>query len=139
MTSRRTGFLLLEAIVAAALLAVLLGVSLRVLGATAVQRRGVEKRVVALQEAAGAMERARALAWDELTLERLEEIAISPEAEPILSGASVRWTVEDSTSQPATRHVVVEITWQSPAGPTAPVRLNYWAYAPQGASPGGAP
>ena len=122
--------MLIEAIVSAFLIGVLLFVSLRVLSAAAMQRRAIDKRAVALEEAAGAMQRARALAWDELTVERLNAIKLSPQIDPMLSGASLRWSVEDSTSTPASKHVRVEITWQSPAGPAAPTRLSYWAYAP---------
>jgi hypothetical protein len=138
----RLGSMLVEAVVAAALLAVLLGVSLRVLGAVGGERRAIEKRAIALQEAAGAMERARALAWNEITPERLQSIGLSPSAAQILTGAAMRWTVEPAATGPPARHLRLQITWQNPSGgPSPPLQLDSWAYAPLSsqAPPGDSP
>jgi hypothetical protein len=136
----RRGTLLLEAGVAGALLAVLLAISLRVLATTAIERRAVEKRAVALEEAASAMERAAALPWDQLTPERLAQIRLTSGVEKILVGAKLQWTVEPSTSGPTARHLRATITWQSPTGaPHAPVRLSSWAFAAAGTARGESP
>jgi hypothetical protein len=130
--------MLLEAIVAATLLAVLLVVSLGVLGAMARERRAVEKRAIALQEAAGALERARAIPFEEITDGRLAEIRLSPSIEEVLPGAAIAWKVEPVETTPPARHIQAEVSWQSPVGGgMAPVRLNYWAYAHNRSSGGG--
>ncbi len=140
MRPMRRGVMLMEAVAAGALLAVLLIISLRVMAAAALERRVVEKRTVAIQEAANAIERASALSWEQITPERLAEIRLSPAVEQFLAGAKLAWTVEPTASGPTAKHIRAELTWQSPNGaPSAPVRLNYWAYAPPAGSPGGSP
>ncbi len=62
--------MLLEAIVAGVLLAVMLGLVLRTMTLGAIERRRTDHRAIALQEAAGALERAAALPWDQLTEQR---------------------------------------------------------------------
>jgi Tfp pilus assembly protein PilV len=137
---RRRGATLLEAAIAAGLLAVLMTAWLRVATFVAVERRVAEKRAIALQELAGAIERARALPWSQLTPDELATIHLSPQVEACLPGATLSWTVTPATSGPSARHIRAEIAWQSPTGaPSAPVRLSYWAYAPPKASAGGSP
>ncbi len=125
--------MLIEAAVAGALLAVLTLVAVRVLAAASLERRRVDQQVIALQEAAGAMQRVTALPWDELTAERLAEVRLSEGAPRALPGAELRWTVEPTEAVPAAKHIHVQLSWQSPNGaPQRPVRLDYWAFAPAG-------
>jgi len=140
MKGKRQGFVLLEAMAAGALLAVLLVVLLRVLGAAALERRAIERRAIALQVAAGAIERATAVAWDDIDAERLAEIRLSEGVSRILPGATLTWAVEPVKATPEAKHIRAEVAWQSPTGaPGAPVRLHYWAYAPQQTSSGAVP
>ena len=144
MTSKRTGVILLEAAAGGALLAVLVVILLRVLGAAALERRAVERRAIALQVAAGAVERATALEWNEIDAERLAEIRLSEGVSQILPGATLTWAVEPVQATPKAKHIQAEVAWRSPTGAAgAPVRLHYWAYAPEqtasGTVPGASP
>ena len=136
----RRGVAILEAMVAGMLLAVLITLTLRMFAAAAVERRVVEKRTIALEQVAGAIERTSALAWDEITLERLAKIRLAPSIEQILPGAALAWTLEPADSNPSAKHLRAELSWQNPTGaPAAPVRLNYWVYQPASDSAGGSP
>jgi hypothetical protein len=142
MINSRRAVALLEAIAAAALLAVLVTVCLRMFALTALERRAVEKRAIAMQEAANAIESVAALPWDQVTPERLAEIELSPSVKEILPGGALKLSVEPATTGPPGtigpqgKHVRVELTWTNATGGVdAPVRLAYWAYPRPGASP----
>lgn len=125
------GVVLLEVVVAFGLLAVLITVCLKMMVSTAVGRRAVERRAVALQEAANIIERIAAMPWDQVTPERLADVELSPQVREILPGAAVELKVEASADAgPPGKRVGLEITWTNAAGDSdAPVRLSYWAYA----------
>jgi hypothetical protein len=133
----RRGVALLEVVVAFGLLAVLLTICLQMLAATAVQRRAVDRRAVAVEEAANIIERISALPWDQVTAERLAAIRLSPDAGHSLPNGAVTLAVESSADGPRGKQVQLAITWSDPAGETErPVRLSYWMYAPPtGSSP----
>ena len=70
MRRSRTGYVLLDVVTGTALLAVLLTVSLKMFATMSSGRAAIENRAVALQLVAGAIERAAALPWDQITTER---------------------------------------------------------------------
>ncbi len=131
MSVARRGVILLEVVAACGLMAVLVAVCLQMLAVTTATRRTVERRAIALQEAANLLERASALSWQDITPERLTEIDIAPSVREILPGAVARWSVKTPAEPgPPATQVRVEITWINPAGQTdVPVRLSYWMYA----------
>ncbi len=132
--------MLLETIVAGLLLAVMLGIVLRALGVSAIERRRVEQRAIALQEAAGALERAAALRWDDLHPDRLAQIKLTPTVDNLLSQPTLTWTVTPDESPPGAKRIRVDLSWQDLRGQQpASVRLNYWAYPPAGNSAQEAP
>jgi hypothetical protein len=123
--------MLLEAIVAGALLAVMLGLVLRAMTLGAIERRRTDHRAIALQEAAGAMEQAAALPYDEITPERLARIQLSSKVNKLLPRPALTWTVTQVDASPPARQVRLDLTWQDLRGVRpADVRLNYWAYSP---------
>jgi type II secretory pathway pseudopilin PulG len=137
---RRRAAALIEAIVAAALLAVISTVLLRSLSLAAVERRAVEQRAIAQVELAGAAERAAALSWDELTMERLARFQLPPDCLRLLPDGRLTWTVEHSMDAPEAKHVRAEITWRTlNGGPSPPCSLNFWVYRALPASAGGVP
>ncbi len=96
----------------------------------AIERRRTDHRAIALQEAAGAMEQAAALRWDEITPDRLARIELSPDVDQLLPRPELTWSVADDASAGAKR-VRLNLTWMDLRGEQpANVHLNYWAYSP---------
>src|SRR5688572_16398667 len=73
---RRTGMSLLELTVAAALLAVVVASSMKMIQLMSVERRGSEQRAVALQAVQAISERAANMKWDQLTSEAANKIPV---------------------------------------------------------------
>jgi type II secretory pathway component PulJ len=131
MNDRRRGAILLEAIAAGALLAVMLALVLRAMSATAVERRRMEHRAIALQEVAGAMERAAALPAQEISPETLDRIGLSPKIDDLLPRPKLTWTVTPDDSLAGAKHIRAVLTWQDRrGGRQADVHLDYWAFTP---------
>ncbi len=136
MRRRSKAIVLMDALVASALVGVLLTASLATMTSMSQARRATESRAIAIELAAGAIERVRGLSWDKLTAERFDEIARNSAIGQILSRAEMKLSLESATSGPTAKHIWVEIAWTNTTGGTvAPVRLDYWAYPPEGASP----
>ena len=133
--SFRRGSILIDAAVATALLAALLTFSLRAMTTMAAGRRAGEHRAVAVQLAAGALERAGALAWDDLTSEKLAALAHDHPIDAALSGAQLKLFVDESTGDPSGRHVCAEISWPTNSKPTKPVKLHRWFHRPAEVTP----
>lgn len=135
MKARQRGFTILEVMVAAALTALLVTMCVRMLTSSAAQRRGAERRSVALEEAANVAESVAALPWDELTSERVGQIQLSESARQALGNGSLKVSLEPAASGPASKQIRVQLTWPNPAGGEATVELSSWAFAPgKGAS-----
>jgi hypothetical protein len=133
MTTSRRGIALLETVIASGLLVVLVAVSLRMLSTTSAQRRAVEKRSIALAEAANVAEQISMLPWEEITTEGLGEVQLSPAASQSLPKGELKLAVEASTSGPPGLRVSIEIIWRQSSGRLeSPVRLSFWTYAPSG-------
>ena len=133
MTPARRGVTLLESVVAFGLLAAMVAVSLEMLAVTAAQRRAIDKRVIALTEAANVAERIATLPWDRITPEGLADVELSPAAQKKLPRGVLKLAVEPAAAGLPARRVDVEITWAlGSLGGERPVRLSFWAYAPPG-------
>ncbi len=128
MTARRPGrrgYTLLEVATAGALLAVAMTMSVQVLGWLAADRRAVDCRREAAQEAANVMERLAATPWDDLTPEALGAATLSPEALKALPGGTLKATV---VPVGALKRLAVEVRWVAAGGrPESPVRLTSWS------------
>jgi len=99
MSVSRRGVVLLEVVAACGLMAVLVAVCLQMLAVTAATRRTVERRAIALQEAANLLERASALAWPDITPERLAEIDLGPRCAKSFRGPWLTCRLKRRTSQ----------------------------------------
>jgi prepilin-type N-terminal cleavage/methylation domain-containing protein len=125
----RRGFNLMEMLAAVVVLTALLVVLAQFLGAVAQQRRVAARRLLAVEEAANAMEQAAALAYAELTPARMQTIQLSQQAQQSLPQAKLTVVVTDEPGPPAGKRIVVELSWQNRAGQTGkPVRLTAWRY-----------
>jgi uncharacterized protein (DUF58 family) len=133
----RRGVIMVEVIVGCALVAVLLALCVQLLSVTALERRGVERRAIALEQAANLIERVSAMPFEQITPQRLGEIKLAEEVEAILPKAAVTWSVADEPGDVPAKRVRVEIAWTGLGGRAeSPARLTYWAYPrPQGATP----
>lgn len=131
MRDKRRGAFLLEAIAAGALLAVMLALVLRAMSATAVERRRMEHRAIALQEIAGAMERVAAMPAQEISPEALDRIGLSQSIDDLLPRPKLTWTVTQDKATPDAKHIRAMLTWQDLRGQQpARVHLDYWAFTP---------
>ena len=120
----RRGFTLLEVMAAGALLAVAMTLAVHALGGMAADRRALDRRREATQEAANLMERLAATPWDDLTTEALAPVALSPEAAGALPDGTLKIAV---SSRGTLKRLAVEIRWRGQGGPPeAPVRLTSW-------------
>jgi len=129
MNSKRCGISVLELLVAAVVLAVLMGLVAQMLTHLARQRRESERRMLAVQEVANVMERLAAEPLGDLTPERVQSISLSRQAERSLPGAELNIEVAVPDDQPNAKRIRVELRWQNLAGETvAPVRLTTWRY-----------
>jgi Tfp pilus assembly protein PilE len=131
MHKKHSGFTIVEMMVAGAVAATLIAMSVQMLTKTALERRSIERRSIALQEAANIVESVAAMSWEEVTAERVGQIRLSEPAQQALGAGILKIVLEPSTSGPPARLVRVEITWPNSIGGTdAPVRLTSWVFAP---------
>ncbi len=133
---RRPGYMLMELALAVVLMAALVGASLKMLSAIAMQRRAAEYRALALVEAANLLERAQGVPWSELSTEGLAGQKMDETARQLLPGGSAVVEVEPAAVGPAAKRIRVEVRWQPAASrPEASVVLCHWVYAKTEARP----
>jgi prepilin-type N-terminal cleavage/methylation domain-containing protein len=127
----RTGFTLVECLVAAALLAVVMTLAAQLFVWDARERREVWRRQVAQQEAASVLERFSLTPYEEITEAQVQQIALSPETLNWLSDGKLTVSLEEVTTPRPGKRLRVEIHWGD-ANVSAPVRLTGWRFAPEG-------
>lgn len=127
--NRRRGAILVEALVATALLGTALTITAQLSGLARAQQRSAERRAVAIAEAANLMERAAALPADKVTAEAAAEWKLSSTAVEALPEARLAVEVRDEPGGLPSRRLSIEIRWRQRAGnDEAPVRLTTWVY-----------
>ena len=125
----RRGALLLELVVAGALLGTLMVISLQLLAATAEQRRVADQRQLALFEVENAMERLAARPWNELTPQAAAAGQLPPSVRDRLPGAEVKVEVTAPPAEPLAKRIAVSLRWQDNAGQfVKPVRIVTWRW-----------
>ncbi len=127
--STRRGSLLAEMMISTVVLAVILSLTVKVLGQVGQQRRAAERRQRAVVEVANAMERITALPFDEVNEAHARELQVSPESAASLPGAELSVNVrEDSAGTGrSSRRIAVRLRWKDTSGGwEAPVRLVTW-------------
>jgi hypothetical protein len=116
-------------------MAVLFGLAVQMLAVAAQQRRALARRTAALELVSNLLERATTLAYDQVTAERLEQLAGNLEPER----PGTRWHIEVSDARdselPAKR-ITVRLVWDQTRGRKVPAtQLVAWKYAPRQLSP----
>jgi hypothetical protein len=125
----RRGFLLIELLAAGVLLLTLTALCVKYFAVTATQRRTLDQRQTALNEAANIMELLAARPWSDLTAETLAKISLSPESKLFLSDGELKIDIADEDTKPAAKRITVAIRWQDANGNwNQPVRLVAWRY-----------
>lgn len=129
---RRRGMSLLEISTAGILLATMLVVCVQFFRATAAQRRGLQARRLAIQEAANVMERLSARPWQELTPEGVGEVQLSAESQQMLTQSKLEIEVTEPDELGGKRITVV-LRWLGRSERSdRSVRLVAWRYRESG-------
>lgn len=124
---RPAGALLIELLVAGALLGMVISATIPTLGWLVRQRTFSQQRQAALLEVGNLMERLTALDWNDLTPERAAQFKLSEPMEKQLSSPLL--TIAVDTEEDAAKHVLVQLGWEIGPGRAAPpVRLAAWVY-----------
>jgi type II secretory pathway pseudopilin PulG len=127
----RRGIGLVELLVAVVMLTVLLAILAQLLGVLAAQRRRSARRQLATEAVANAMERLAALEYAELEPQLVRQVQLPRDVQRSLPAARLTVEVTPEATQPASKRIQVELSWQNRAGQTnRPVRLTAWRYAP---------
>ena len=130
MNARR-GISILEMVISLVLLGAMMTMTMQFLAWSVKTHRGAERRQFAAQELANSMEQLAALPWDELTPERAAATRISDQAHAVLEQPVLTVTIASSDSDPNTKQIAMELTWQNEAGEYGvPVRLTTWKIKP---------
>ncbi len=106
-----------------------MSLTVQVLGYVGSQRRVVEHRQRAVQEAANVLERITAHPYDEITAERARQLVLAPSARQALPGAELSVTVAEEVPGPgrAAKRIAVRLRWHGRSGEwESPVRLTTW-------------
>jgi len=124
----RRGAVLMELVVAGALLGTLLVVCLQLLTATADQRRAADQRQLAILEVGNVTERLAARPWTELKPE-MAAPQLSPSVRDRLPGAELKVEVTTAAAEPDAKRILVSLRWQDRAGQfVSPVKIATWRW-----------
>jgi hypothetical protein len=124
----RRGAVILELIVATAMLGALLTVCLKLCSVTTAQRRAAEEQQCASLELANVMERVAERPWNQLTTAALATEHISAPAGAQLPGAELKIEVSAPAGQPEAKRLTATLRWPDRDGRTKPLALTMWKY-----------
>ena len=128
---KRRGITLVETVVAAAMLAMLLSVCLKMTNVVATGRKANHLRQTALQETANTMEHLAVLTWDQLSSDRVEQVRLDAMAQSVLPEPAVEISIAEPPGETEAKRVSVSIGWStSQDTAAAPIKLTAWRYAP---------
>jgi Tfp pilus assembly protein PilE len=130
MRTYRVGVTFVELIAAVAVMAVLFAAAVQMLAVAARQRRACERQRVALELASNLMERATILPYDQISKERLEQLAA--DLEPKVAGTSWRIDVYETNEEHLLgKRVSLQLIWDPGTVRRSPeIRLVAWRYRP---------
>ncbi|QEH37026.1 hypothetical protein OJF2_56110 [Aquisphaera giovannonii] len=124
--------MLAELAMAAVMLMIALALVVKVVGWVGSERRGVERREWAVQEASNLLETITARPFDAVTAEAAAKVALSQQARQVLPGVELKTMIqaEGAAGGPKSKRVSVVIRWRDRSGGwDAPVRLSTWIFA----------
>jgi prepilin-type N-terminal cleavage/methylation domain-containing protein len=126
---KRRGFTLIEIAVAMVVLAVLTTLCLNFFAAVNGRQKEQRAELAATQEAASAMERLAATAWDDLAKKNSEQFALSPQARKALPEGRMDVKIGEAVGTPPARRIGVTVFWRPQLGePERKAQLIAWRY-----------
>lgn len=124
--NRRRAFTMVEVAVTVLMLAVAMTTILHVLTWVAMERRAIERREWALEEAANLMERIAARPWKDVNAGAVKPLTLSEHLRGSLPDAELSIAVDEKAG-PQLKRVAIRIRWRNQAGTwVAPVRITSW-------------
>jgi len=124
---RQRGVMLIELTVAAFFFALSIALVAQLISTVLHLRRDADRRELATQEAANAMERITSWPFERITQESADKLELSPIARQALPGAQLAARVTDTPAPSAMKRIAIVLRWRGgPAGNEAPVRLTAW-------------
>lgn len=125
----RRGAMLVEAIIAAALVGVAMFGIAQLLAIAVRQELALDQRRLAAQEAANGLEKMGSLSWSEIRAEKPPEVTLSDAARTRLPAGHARCELEISPGPPMGMRILSEVSWRNRAGETESVRLIAWRFS----------
>jgi hypothetical protein len=125
----RRGSLLAEVAISSIMLVIVMGMTVKILGWVALQRRAAERREQAALEAANMMERLAARPFDQLTPALASQCALPARTVEFLPGAELKVDITETRPGPdrLAKRIAIQVGWRNSAGePVAPLRLTSW-------------
>jgi hypothetical protein len=119
------GFVLVDACAALAVIAMLVWLAGHGASELLVQRRGLQQRAVALQEAANQLEELQAAPGSEVTPEKLAARKLSAEAASLPEG-SLEVSLDPATLANGVQKLQAIVRWRAISGETMHVALSAW-------------
>jgi hypothetical protein len=124
---RRRAFTTCEAALAVLLLAVAMTTTVHVLGWVAADRRAIERRQWAIQEAGNLMERLTAQPWETIDADSARALVLSEEVRRKLPEPELTIDVDDRDAGRGAKRLALRLRWRNRSGGwERPVRLTAW-------------
>jgi len=128
--SSRRGMTLVEVLASLVILGAAMAALLQLVALAAQQRRGMNERRLALQEAANQAERIALLPWDQTSPEKLTGWQPSEDLLAAIPTAQCSVAVTEEPGAPRGRRIRLEVGWtNSVQQPVEPVTLTVWRFA----------
>jgi len=111
------------------MLVIIMGMTVKILGWVALERRAAERREQAILEAGNLMEHLAARPFDEVTPRLASQCALPTSALAFLPGAELKVDVAESQPQAgrSVKRIAIQLRWRDLGGElVSPVRLTSW-------------
>lgn len=125
---RRSGSILIEVMVAAAVMAIMITTTVEALALVAARHLAADQRQWAIEEAENIVERLHRRPWDLLTADAKLDPEFEVRIAQSLPGGRGQVIVTHADGPPPAKRLDVEIAWQGSAGAPAKVRLTAWVF-----------
>jgi len=124
--SKRRAFTMVEVALTVLMVAVAMTTILQVLVWVASERRAIDRREWALEEAANIMERITAQPWNEISSEAVKSLSLPERMRESLPGVELSIAVDEKPDVQLKR-IAILLRWRNQAGVwDAPVRITSW-------------
>jgi prepilin-type N-terminal cleavage/methylation domain-containing protein len=126
---QRSGFSLMEVSAAAAMLAVLLALTVQVVIVLSAQQQAAERRAFAVQAVHNLLELVENLSWEQVNEDTADLLRLPESVRGNLPSAKITVATAGETEPVEAKRVTIELAWSTMGGrPAAPVRMTTWVY-----------